>query len=123
MGSSWGCLSGTVNCNASFACKSNFSNNKHLLVDPCFFSRFNMPHTPLSRLRPQKFPKIGDEEEAYDSDNEDSDSDSEPEPEPKPEPEPEPEQAVEAIPTEDEENEHEETTLISNESLHCCRIN
>ena len=78
-----------------------------------FFSRFNMPHSPLSKLKPREFPKIGDEENAYDSYNEDTDE----------EPEPEPEQAEEAIPTEDEENEHDETTLISNESLNCCRIN
>ena len=74
-------------------------------------SRFNIPHSPLSRLRPREFPKIGDEEDAFYSYNEDTDE------------EPEPEQAEEEIPSEDEENEHEETTLISNESLNCCRIN
>ena len=80
-----------------------------------FLSRFNMPHSPLGRLRPQEFPKIGDEEDAFDSYDEHTDEESEPEPEP--------EQAEEEIRSEDEENEHEETTLISNESLNCCRIN
>ena len=32
-----------------------------------------MPRRPLSELRPQDFPKIGDEENAFDSDNEDTD--------------------------------------------------
>ena len=68
-----------------------------------------MPHNPLGRLRPREFPTIGDEENAFDSCNEDTDE--------------EPEQAEEEVPIEDEENEHEETTLVSNESLNCCRIN
>ena len=32
-----------------------------------------MPQRPLSELRPRDFPKIGDEENAFDSDNEDTD--------------------------------------------------
>ena len=32
-----------------------------------------MPKRPLSELRPQDFPKIGDEENAFDSYNEDTD--------------------------------------------------
>ena len=36
------------------------------------FLRFNMPHTPLSRIRPNDFPKVGDEEFEFDSHNEDT---------------------------------------------------
>ena len=32
-----------------------------------------MPRRPLSELRPRDFPKVGDEENAFDSDNEDTD--------------------------------------------------
>ena len=32
-----------------------------------------MPHTPLSQLRPEHFPKLGDEEHAFNSYDEDSD--------------------------------------------------
>ena len=32
-----------------------------------------MPKRPLSELRPRDFPKIGDEEDAFDSNNEDTD--------------------------------------------------
>ena len=35
--------------------------------------RFNMPRHPLSELRPGDFPKIEDEENAFDSYNEDTD--------------------------------------------------
>ena len=31
-----------------------------------------MPHTPLSRIRPHYFPKVGDEEFEFDSHNEDT---------------------------------------------------
>ena len=36
-----------------------------------------MPHTPLSHLRPRDFPKIGDEEFAFDSLNEDTEEEIE----------------------------------------------
>ena len=36
-----------------------------------------MSRTPLSELRPQDFPKIGDEENAFDSYNEDTDNQGE----------------------------------------------
>ena len=35
--------------------------------------RFNMPQKPLTELRPQKFPRIGDEEDAFNSYDEDTD--------------------------------------------------
>ena len=35
-----------------------------------------MPRTPLSQLRPEKFPKIGDEEFAFDSYDEDTDEET-----------------------------------------------
>ena len=36
-----------------------------------------MPHTPLSHLRPRDFPKIGDEEHAFDSLDEDTEEEIE----------------------------------------------
>ena len=36
-------------------------------------SRFNMPQIPLADLRPQQFPRLGDEENEFDSNNEDTD--------------------------------------------------
>ena len=68
-----------------------------------------MPHSPLSRLRPRDFPKIGDEENAFDSNNEDTDD--------------EPEQVTEKEdPSEDPENENEAAILLPNESGNCCRL-
>ena len=37
------------------------------------FLRYNMPHTPLSRPRPVEFPRVRDEENAFDSSDEDTD--------------------------------------------------
>ena len=70
-----------------------------------------MPHSPLSKLRPGEFPKIGDEEDAFDSCDEDTDA------------EPEPEHAEGDSPSENEENENEEATLLPKESRNVCRIN
>ena len=45
---------------------------------PCYFlSRFNLPQRPLSDLRPQDFPRIGDEEFAFDSYDEETDDQGE----------------------------------------------
>ena len=41
-----------------------------------FPNRYNMPRIPLSELRPKKFPKIGDEEFAFDSYDEDTDEET-----------------------------------------------
>ena len=46
----------------------------------CFdisLSRFNLPQRPLSELRPQKFPRVGDEEFAFNSCNEETDDQGE----------------------------------------------
>ena len=64
-----------------------------------------MPHTPLSELRPRDFPKIGDEENALDSDNEDTDDDS-------------PEDA-----THDEMNETDNALLLQTHSRNMSRCN
>ena len=41
-----------------------------------FRLRFNMPHSPLTKLRPREFPKIGDEEDAFNSYDEDTDEEA-----------------------------------------------
>ena len=68
-----------------------------------------MPHSPLSRLRPREFPKIGDEENAFDSYDEDTDEEPE-------------QEAEEENPIEDLENENETENLLPNESVNCCRL-
>ena len=44
------------------------------MIMMCFHRyRFNMPFSPLTRLRPRDFPKVGDEEDAFNSYDEDTD--------------------------------------------------
>ena len=47
-----------------------------LLNFKIFCSRFNMPHNPLTKLKPREFPKIGDEENAFNSYDEDTDEEA-----------------------------------------------